>query len=64
MLLTAAERSAREAGKTLLVADTTSDAAERLYAHLGWQRCGTIPGYALLPDGSPCASTVFFKSLF
>jgi GNAT superfamily N-acetyltransferase len=62
-LLTAAERSARAAGKTLLVLDTASDDAERLYARQGWQRCGQIPSYALLPDGAPCATTIYFKFL-
>jgi GNAT superfamily N-acetyltransferase len=47
-LLRAAEGAARECGKSLLVLDTASDDAERLYASLGWQRCGVIPGYALL----------------
>jgi len=62
-LLVAAERSALDAGKTLLVLDTASDDAERLYARQGWQRCGQIPNYARLPDGTPCATTYFFKSL-
>jgi GNAT superfamily N-acetyltransferase len=62
-LLTAAERSALNAGKTLLVLDTASDDAERLYARHGWQRCGQIPNYALLPNGTPCATTIFFKFL-
>jgi GNAT superfamily N-acetyltransferase len=62
-LLVAAERSALDAGKTLLVLDTASDDAERLYARQGWQRCGQIPNYALMPDGTPCATTYFFKSL-
>lgn len=63
-LLAAAEQSARAAGKTLLVLDTvTGGDAERLYARCGWQRCGEIPNYALWPDGKPCATTVFFKSL-
>ncbi len=62
-LLVAAEGAARAAGKTLLVLDTASDDAERLYARQGWQRCGRIPDYALMPDGAPCATTVFFKSL-
>ena len=42
-LLAAAERSALGAGKTLLVLDTASGDAERLYARQGWQRCGQIP---------------------
>jgi GNAT superfamily N-acetyltransferase len=62
-LLAAAERSALGAGKTLLVLDTASDDAERLYARQGWQRCGRIPDYALLPDGAPCATTIYFKFL-
>ena len=62
-LLTAAEDGARRAGKTLLVLDTASDDAERLYARNGWQRCGEIPSYALWPDGRPCATTFFFKVL-
>jgi GNAT superfamily N-acetyltransferase len=62
-LLAAAERSALSAGKTLLVLDTASGEAERLYARHGWQRCGQIPHYALMPDGTPCATTIFFKFL-
>jgi len=63
-LLAAAERSALGAGKTLLVLDTvTGGDAERLYARQGWQRCGQIPNYALWPDGRPCSTTVFFKTL-
>jgi GNAT superfamily N-acetyltransferase len=62
-LLTAAERSAFRAGKTLLVLDTASGDAERLYARHGWQRVGQIPDYALWPDGAPCPTTFFFKFL-
>jgi predicted nucleotidyltransferase len=57
------ELAAREAQRTLLVLDTASGDAERLYARHGWQRCGEIPGYALFPDGRPCATTIFFKPL-
>jgi len=63
-LLEAAERSALDAGKSLLVLDTvTAGDGERLYARQGWQQCGVIPHYALWPDGSPCSTTIFFKSL-
>jgi GNAT superfamily N-acetyltransferase len=62
-LLAAAERSALAAGKTLLVLDTASGDAKRLYARQGWQPCGQIPNYALWPDGTPCATTIFFKML-
>jgi GNAT superfamily N-acetyltransferase len=62
-LMRAAEQQARQAGKTLLVLDTASDAAERLYTRAGWVECGRIPGYALLPGGEPCATTYFYKQL-
>jgi len=62
-LLAAAENAALRAGKTLLVLDTASDDAERLYARLGWQRCGVIPGYALLPGGGLCDTTFFYRTL-
>jgi GNAT superfamily N-acetyltransferase len=62
-LLAAAERAARAAGRTLLVLDTASDEAERLYERGGWQRVGTIPRYALMPDGPFCSTVVFYKDL-
>ncbi len=63
-LMERAEDEARTEGKTLLVLDTvTGDAAERLYARLGWTTVGVIPNYALYPDGRPCDTTVFFKAL-
>ena len=62
-LLAAAESASSSAGKTLLVLDTASGDAERLYAKLGWQRCGVIPGYALLPGGGLCDTTFFYRAL-
>lgn len=62
-LLSAAENAARDHGKTLLVLDTASAEAERLYARAGWQRCGLVPGYALLPQGGLCATTFFYREL-
>jgi GNAT superfamily N-acetyltransferase len=62
-LLREAESVARDCGKTLLVLDTASGDAERLYARLGWQRCGVIPGYALLPHGGFCDTTYFYRTL-
>jgi len=63
-LIRAAEAAARDAGKTLLVLDTvTGGDAERLYARLGWQRCGEIPGYALWPRGGLCSTTLFYRVL-
>jgi GNAT superfamily N-acetyltransferase len=60
-LMEAAEDAARSEGKTLLVLDTASDSAERLYTRLGWTVVGTVPGYALLPDGEPCDTVFFYK---
>jgi GNAT superfamily N-acetyltransferase len=62
-LMRAAEQEATARGKTLLVLDTASADAERLYARLGWQRCGTIPGFALLPQGGACDTTYFYRIL-
>ena len=63
-LMRAAEATARECGKTLLVLDAvTGGDAERLYARLGWERVGAIPGYALMPTGGLCSTTVFYRNL-
>jgi len=63
-LMRAAEATARDCGRTLLVLDAvTGGDAERLYERLGWQRVGVIPGYALMPNGEPCATTVFYRDL-
>ena len=63
LLMQAAEQLARERAKTLLVLDTSSAEAERLYARLGWTRLGLIPDFALLPDGRPCDTTYFYRAL-
>ncbi len=63
-LIQAAEACARAAGRTLLVLDTASGGdAERLYERLGWRRCGVIPGFALLPHGGLCGTTVYYREL-
>ncbi|MBN8492809.1 MAG: GNAT family N-acetyltransferase [Burkholderiales bacterium] len=62
-LLAAADVEARQHGKTLLVLDTASPEAERLYQRAGWRRCGSIPGYALLPHGGLCATTFYYREL-
>ncbi len=51
------------ATKSLLVLDTASDEAERLYERQGWTRVGVIPGYALLPEGGLCATTLYYRNL-
>jgi len=35
----------------------------RLYAKLGWQACGVIPGFALLPGGGLCDTKFFYRAL-
>jgi GNAT superfamily N-acetyltransferase len=63
-LMRAAEDTARRCGKTLLVLDAVTDGdAARLYERLGWQRVGVIPGYALLPRGGLCSTTVYYRDL-
>lgn len=63
LLMREAERVAMVEGKTLLVLDTASDDAARLYERLGWNLVGRIPNYALNPDGSPCDTYVYWKAL-
>ncbi len=63
LVLAAAERAAFDAGRTLLVLDTASAEAERLYVRGGWQRVGTVPKYALMPDGPFCSTVFFYKDL-
>lgn len=61
-LLAALEEAARAAEKTIVVLDTaTGGDAERLYARAGWQRAGSVPDYALMPDGALCGTTIFYK---
>ena len=62
-VLHAAEDAARELGKTLLVLDTASQDAERLYERAGWIKVGVIPDYALMPDGAFCDTVVYYRRL-
>lgn len=63
-LMRAAEAAALALGRDLLVLDTDeAGAARRLYNRLGWTEVGTIPRYALMPDGRDCGSTFFYKQL-
>lgn len=63
-LLAAVDIAAREEGRKVLVLDTvTGGDAERLYARSGWRRVGSVPRYALMPDGAWCATTFFYKDV-
>lgn len=64
-LMRAVEDAARNSGFRLLTLDTKQgDAAEHLYRRLGWIPAGTIPRYALDPDGTtPHDAVIFYKEL-
>jgi len=63
-LLCAAESTARESGRTLLVLDAVSGGdGARLYERHGWERVGEIPGYALMPKGGLVGTTVYYRDL-
>jgi GNAT superfamily N-acetyltransferase len=62
-LMARAEEEAKTRGRTLLVLDTASGDAERLYARSGWQRVGIVPDYAMWPGGGFCDTTFFWKRL-
>ena len=62
-LMERAEREAKARGRTLLVLDTASGDAERLYQRGGWQRVGAVPDYAMWPGGGFCDTTFFWKKI-
>ncbi|MBP1203241.1 GNAT superfamily N-acetyltransferase [Duganella sp. 1411] len=64
LLMAAVDQAALDEGKSVLVLDTvTGGDAERLYQRAGWQSAGTVPKYALMPDGAYCGTTFFYKHL-
>jgi acetyltransferase len=63
-LLAALEGHARASGLNLLVLDTEAGSpAEGIYRHLGWRYGGSIPGYAVTPDGTPHPTVYLYKTL-
>ncbi|OLF72198.1 GCN5 family acetyltransferase [Maricaulis sp. W15] len=63
-LMAALEAHARNTGLRTLVLDTvTGSPADALYRKRGWVEVGAVPDYALFPDGSPCSTTFFYKTL-
>ncbi|MCB9845556.1 MAG: GNAT family N-acetyltransferase [Phycisphaeraceae bacterium] len=59
-LMDAVERAARDAGFWLLTLDARSGGvAEGLYRRMGWRVAGTIPRFALDPDGAAYHDAVF-----
>jgi GNAT superfamily N-acetyltransferase len=62
-LMARIEAIAKGKGRTLLILDTASDDARRLYERGGWQKLGNIPDYALWPAGGFCDTTIYWKKL-
>lgn len=64
-LMQAIEDAARRSGFRLLTLDAKrGEAAEYLYRRMGWTVAGTIPAYALDPDGETLHDAVlFYKAL-
>jgi ribosomal protein S18 acetylase RimI-like enzyme len=63
-LMRAMEDAAERGGFSLLTLDAKrGTAAEKLYRNLGWTLAGTIPRYALDPDGTPHDAAIFYKTL-
>jgi GNAT superfamily N-acetyltransferase len=59
-LLRAAMAAAPGLGRHVLVLDTASIEAERLYERNGWQVVGEVPEFALLPHGGYCRTRFYF----
>lgn len=63
-LMAALDGAARRHGRTLLTLDTAAGSSgDRLYLRLGWTRFGTVPGFALHPDGQPGECAFFWKQV-
>ena len=64
-LLTAAERAAQDAGRSLLILDTETDSdADHLYRATGWTCFGIVPNYAANSAGTLRECSFFYKQLF
>jgi acetyltransferase len=57
------EEEALRLGRWLLVLDTATSAAERLYRKLGYQRAGAIPEFAESSAGGLDATVLYYKRL-
>jgi hypothetical protein len=51
------------AGRTLLVLDTGTEEAARVYERTGWRRVGVIPRFALWPGGGYLDTIVLYRDL-
>lgn len=63
-LMRAIEDEACRNGFRLLTLDAKrGEAAEHLYRRTGWTHAGTIPRYAVDPDGTPHDAVILYKEL-
>jgi hypothetical protein len=63
-LMTRIDEEARRLNRWLLVLDTVpGENGYRLYIRQGWTLAGTIPDYAMFPDGRLCDSAFLWKRL-
>jgi len=63
-LMAQVEEEARRRGRWLLVLDTVpGENGYRLYRRAGWTEIGSIPDYAMFPDGRFCDTAIFWKRL-
>jgi GNAT superfamily N-acetyltransferase len=63
-LMARVEEEARTRGRWLLVLDTVpGESGHRLYLRAGWQQSGTVPDFALFPDGRFCDTAFMWKRL-
>jgi GNAT superfamily N-acetyltransferase len=63
-LMQALEDAARARGRSCLFLDTgASGNAQGVYQRCGYTRVGTIPRFALSPDGSFCDTVYYYKLL-
>jgi len=63
-LMSAAESTARELGRTLLIMDTRQGGeAEKMCESLGYVRFGEVPGYARSSNGQLHTTVFFYRTL-
>jgi GNAT superfamily N-acetyltransferase len=64
LLMLAIEEQAKTHHRTLLVLDTErGSGAETFYEQMGYQRAGSIPGFALSTAGVPNDNVIFYKNI-
>lgn len=62
-LMQKAEERAKQENRSLLVLDTREgDPSNKLYKSLDYQEVGTIPGYAISPNGKLDATVIYYKT--